>query len=756
MAEARRPDSSYAAYVSTNATTWRELPGLPIGRVSYAGGLFFVSGDYRVVAASPDGFAWSTHDLQPYSIVPPIRARGLFLSRGRQYPGDVYQMLFWQSVDGLQWQVSPLPYTNYSNLELQTFGNGTLLGQAPHPAAGEDLYLSEDLTNWTVQANTALGAGSFTFAHGVFIAVRPLYTGTEWYSVVNVSRDGLAWSEQSRFTFSGTSAIFYRVAYANGTYLASGDSRYVAGSRDLVHWTSHDTGITNHLPAGLPAALFWHGRFVLAPVAVGDAGDQLFLTSGAMAPTVARVRFLSDFCRRLPDGSMLLTVEAPYGVAVTVEASENLAAWTRVATDSCDLGEFEVYDEEAKALGHRFYRAYQTTNAPPLPVDPLSQWTQSPTTLTPSSGSTASWRVAYGNANFVAVADYRAYRSPDGLKWARTSTNSHRDVAFGDGRFVTIAEIPYTSPDGLIWTQQAARLGSAQAVTYGRRQFMTQGPSSGGTATWQTYCSPDGVKWETNSTDGLTLLGAAFGAMTFGLGRQVGTALQSMGGPPPYGIWSSADSASWRLDYTAPSWDTSHRVDVTSLAYGHGHFVAAGHNTWATNFALLVTSDDGVHWNQQTGGALPATALTYANGIFLGLGYAQGLTVVLSSADGRTWVRHTDKAPVQANWTASSTFGGGRFIIASDFGSVYRSGVVPPHVSRPGFWARGCVRLPDGAMLLTVEAPYGRPVTVEASEDLRTWTPLATDPCDRGEFEVYDEAAKTGKHRFYRAWQAAP
>jgi hypothetical protein len=59
-------------------------------------------------------------------------------------------------------------------------------------------------------------------------------------------------------------------------------------------------------------------------------------------------------------------------------------------------------------------------------------------------------------------------------------------------------------------------------------------------------------------------------------------------------------------------------------------------------------------------------------------------------------------------------------------------------------------------MLLTTEAPYGRAVTVEASEDLATWTAVATDSCDTGEFEVYDEAAKTLNRRFYRAWQAGP
>ena len=59
-------------------------------------------------------------------------------------------------------------------------------------------------------------------------------------------------------------------------------------------------------------------------------------------------------------------------------------------------------------------------------------------------------------------------------------------------------------------------------------------------------------------------------------------------------------------------------------------------------------------------------------------------------------------------------------------------------------------------MLVKVEGPYGRELVVESSEDQVTWKEVARDPCDRGEFEVYDEAAKDGKTRTYRARLAVP
>jgi hypothetical protein len=470
-----------------------------------------------------------------------------------------------------------------------------------------------------------------------------------------------------------------------------------------------------------------------------------------MTPAVSQPQFRAADSYRLADGAMLLTVEAPYDLPVTVEASADLQSWAKVATDPCDSGEFEVYDEAAVAVQSKYYRACQTTNLPP-PVDPLSQWTQSTSTLTPSSGSSAAWRLAYGNGALVAAADNRAYSSPDGLNWTRTSTYSHSDVVFGAGRFVTVGGPPFTSTNGSDWTQQSAQTGSPYAITFGRGRFLTQGAApAGGTGRW-AYLSVDGVSWQGSLCSGLTLLQDNLKVLSFGRGRYLGA--QSFNGEGR--LWSSLDGISWQPTF-ASGGAFGRWLTIDSLAYGHGRFVAVGRDSWATNHALVVTSGDGVHWARVSqSGLAPVAAVTYANGMFLGLGSAAGLSRVLTSIDGEVWAKRTDSAPVAAVYTATATFGNGRFIIVGDRGSVCRSEVVGPHVSQPQFWPGGCLRLDDGAMLLTVEAPYGRPVTVEASEDLRTWTTLATDPCDRGEFEVYDESAKTGKQRFYRAWQAGP
>jgi hypothetical protein len=349
----------YLLYVSTNATVWTPLDSVPhgAGAVNYTGGLFFRTGGARVVNVSPDGYNWTTYPLQPYFVVPPVRARGLFISHGTQYPTPPYQHPFWQSTDGAHWTISTLAYPLYQNIDL-VFGNGVLLG-AVYNAGNDstDLYLSEDMNQWTVLTNALPGGYSFCFAHGNFLAFHRESPPTALpYCVLRSSRDGRTWSVLGGFAPSLDSGVPNVLFYANKTYIVFGDPPYIFSSPDGVSWTRHSTGVTAHFPY-YDFATFWQGQFLLRPVGLASSGFQVL--SGKTPPATDRVHLASELCRRLSDGGMLLTVEAPYGHAVTVEGSVDLATWTTIATDSCDTGEFEVYDEGAKALGHRFYRAWQ-------------------------------------------------------------------------------------------------------------------------------------------------------------------------------------------------------------------------------------------------------------------------------------------------------------------------------------------------------------------------------------------------------------
>jgi hypothetical protein len=188
------------------------------------------------------------------------------------------------------------------------------------------------------------------------MAIHTEYQAGQSYGVLHRSGGGRDWSEKVTFGPLPAGAGPWGVIYANRTYLAFGYDRHVYSSVDGSHWTQHDTGFP-YTMSDFELAGFWSGRYFLVPLTGANRMDLLL--SDATASAIDRARMLPDLCRRLPDGAMLLTVEAPYGREVTVEASSDLATWSAIATDPCDTGEFEVYDEGAKAVGHRFYRAWQ-------------------------------------------------------------------------------------------------------------------------------------------------------------------------------------------------------------------------------------------------------------------------------------------------------------------------------------------------------------------------------------------------------------
>jgi hypothetical protein len=236
-------------------------------------------------------------------------------------------------------------------------GNGVLLGNAYPNGSGSDIYVSDSMELWnSILLNAIPGVASVPFANGRFTAFNLELREGSVYGIIRLSSDGRNWLEEGSLSGLFVDGLPTSLLYTNGAYLAYGSTRYVFVSRDLISWSRHDSGIVSPGSNYFTDAHFWLGRFVLSPP--GKDG-QFQLLSEATPPAVQQVGLRSGLCRRLPDGAMLLTVEAPYGRSVTVEASSDLATWTTIATDSCDTGEFEVYDEGAKALGHRFYRAWQ-------------------------------------------------------------------------------------------------------------------------------------------------------------------------------------------------------------------------------------------------------------------------------------------------------------------------------------------------------------------------------------------------------------
>ena len=229
------------------------------------------------------------------------------------------------------------------------------------------------------------------------------------------------------------------------------------------------------------------------------------------------------------------------------------------------------------------------------------------------------------------------------------------------------------------------------------------------------------------------------------IGKSLAYAKGRMGFLYSLTIVSSADGENWDVGTQY----LPHMVtpELDAVLYGNGRFVARG-------YQKLLTSKDGVTWLHEQYRSPQPTLAIYANGTFLGGSWNSSKQVgqLYGSADGLTW---TNLVQIPAA-PADLLFAEGRFYLVTYGGEVWHSEVMAPNVTEPRVIPELTYRLPDGAMLVTVEAPYGHEVLVEGSEDLETWHEIGRDPCDRGEFEIYHETAPPGTDWFYRARQVAP
>jgi hypothetical protein len=463
---------------------------------------------------------------------------------------------------------------------------------------------------------------------------------------------------------------------------------------------------------------FGNGRFV-----AGGSNGRV-IRSGLMPPATTVPRIRGEESLRLEDGAMLLAVEAPYGREVAVEASEDLVNWKVIGTDPCDRGEFEVYDRQAQTLPRRFYRARQRGPV----ADPLDTW--EPSTL----GSTPIRGIAYGQGRFLALSSSGNRLLTEGSGWTYAAS-LFPSVTYGGGLFCAAGGLELcTSSDGLAWNCRSWPWGTGlffDAVIYGNSKFVAHGADLN-----RAYfeVSEDGRNWR-EATNPVLGTGRS-GGMAFGRATYVYLGL----GTPTQ--WSS-NGLDWH-----PVEAGGGVTNFVAVTYGQGRLWAlAGERE-------LYESRDGRLFTRVgeivPAGTGPFYGLAYGNGVLLAVG---GAGRGFSSPDGITW---TERRFLPAEPLVSAGFGSGRFAVGGRYGEVYRSGVMPPAVAVPRIRTEDTLRLENGTMLVTVEGPYGRKVTVEASTDLENWTAIATDPNDRGEFEVYDSAARESFPRFYRVQLATP
>ncbi|MCP5525158.1 MAG: hypothetical protein H7A46_26845, partial [Verrucomicrobiales bacterium] len=351
------------------------------------------------------------------------------------------------------------------------------------------------------------------------------------------------------------------------------------------------------------------------------------------------------------------------------------------------------------------------------------QWAVQPERV--GTAADVDWRLAYGNGKLVAVvgalSNHGNYLWDGSGTWDKVSPFGNFDVAFGNGRFVGLSsDLPPRasySEDGVFWLSSFDYVTyPSLALAYGRGRFVT-----GGGGYFAT--SELGNEWEKLACD----FNETLYAVAFGKGRFVALAQLNS-------LRTSLNLTDWPPTYVEGPGVTHF---IRSMAFGDGLFIAAGEGGGVPDSEVVLSSVDGMTWTRQVypHNEAPRRGLCYGNGLFAG-GGADG--TLYTSSDGVNWA--VTKLDTSSEFE-DVVFADGRFAAVARDGTFALSEVIAPSVEEIRFRLKDSFRLPDGAMLLTVEGPYGQPVVVEASADMVDWEQIATDPCDRGEFEVYDEAA---------------
>lgn len=276
--------------------------------------------------------------------------------------------------------------------------------------ATQSLTVRQNPTAWGNPGPPAAALGGVAFGQNKFVAVG-LDNSSSGVTIVS-SDQGSSWQPQALPEVS----TVYNVRYLNGQFLAL----YLTGaplhtelitSEDGLNWTHR--GPTGGVVASDIA--FLNGTYVVA----GDGGSFISHTAN-------------------------------------LASSTDLQTWV-------DRGP-QLPLNSVKALGGRFVAVGPTFGGGKILTSPNGiDWTQQ------TSGTSAGLsEAAYNGSRFVVVGDNVIRYSDDGVSWQpatiSTTNNLFERVEFGGGRFRAVgrhygspnqASVIYSSPDGLIWTEDA-------------------------------------------------------------------------------------------------------------------------------------------------------------------------------------------------------------------------------------------------------------------------------------------------------------
>ncbi|WP_038069767.1 choice-of-anchor U domain-containing protein [Thermus scotoductus] len=354
------------------------------------------------------------------------------------------------------------------------------------------------------------------------------------------------------------------------------------------------------------------------------------------------------------------------------------------------------------------------------------------------------------------------------------------EVAYGNGVFVAVGEALLVSSDGQNWEAVRPPAPGLGSLSFANGRFLAvEGPGSGWPPSFTIWESTDGRNWTphpftpnpaTPSPQSLTRIVYKDGAYYVMAG--VSGWVTNEGATYAGRLFTSQDLTHWsQVGDTNGLDQRTVGFMPNDLAYGAGHFVAVGQDPPILNgVGVVLVSQDGQTWTRAAQGGIELDSVAFGNGRFVAVGYvygSPGLALASAPNDPTSWSgltppNTTSDPVIYTNVAAINvTFDGTRFL------SV-------PHTSGGRIWAYdGTTADPNSASLPPrvgggwIAYGGGRYVVMGAgfasSQDLVNWTtgfetnfPLAVAYGNgRFVFSVAGTVLATAPEGPFPAWQVS-
>jgi hypothetical protein len=298
-----------------------------------------------------------------------------------------------------------------------------------------------------------------------------------------VAKNGLNWSSREIDTTNDLTGL----VYANGNFLTVGTSGTI---RSGIVWLLRDSGTDQPL-SGIA---YGQGRFVAVGSQSAPSHTNLIISSSNGRD------WITD--RIGTEGSLIGITYGDSGGFVAVSndgAVLNSKSGTSWTSKNLSPGN----SLRGVAYGNGLYITVTYTIGPQLSVQAFAfrstsglDWT-GPTLIAGMSGPDG---IAFGNNRFVSVSFAASGVSSNGVDWmtAPLNVNTYR-IVFGNGQFIVSAQGgALSSPDGITWTP--IDLG-APALGYGDLGFVAQGFVVPPYIT-MLFTSSDGISWKSRALEG--------------------------------------------------------------------------------------------------------------------------------------------------------------------------------------------------------------------------------------------------------------